>query len=548
MSRVLDVAILSPTPSHPLDYGNRKRIHAVCAALAERGARIRFLLYPLEDEWRYMMPRDACKKMRDAWHDFQIIPPSISYHARAKGTDHTIDEWWDPALESFLKWYFERTPVDAFIVNYVYLSKALQLAPQNCLKVLDTHDRVSGRRERLAELGIEREWFHTTAEEEAIGIARADLILAIKPEEAPFFESVGSAPVITLPFIEKRVDWVREPSDQSEYLRIGMLGARNSINVRSATRFLNQAIPRFRDFMAPVKIVLAGTMCADLEEFAHIEDVEIFGALRDLGEFYKAIDVVVGPVEHSTGQKIRIGEALAFGLPIISHAHTFEGYPPMHPWHRLADIDSVIGACIDLAFDQSELAALRAASERSYSRQVALIEAAVDLLVERIARFAAADVFIVDVAKLVADPLLARHIAAMAHAAAASSKVLILLDGEPNDACCALIRLTQSFARVWATGEIPSGFEFPETEKIGSVDAIFARFRVGNVWLYGSADHLKKAERDTTFVLAPGLTDVALGGAGLEGHAFPAEGLLCFGKMEHGDTGSAFRVDDVMSV
>ena len=38
----VDVLVLSPTPTHPLDFGNRKRIHESCRQFKERGGQNSF--------------------------------------------------------------------------------------------------------------------------------------------------------------------------------------------------------------------------------------------------------------------------------------------------------------------------------------------------------------------------------------------------------------------------------------------------------------------------------------------------------------------------
>lgn len=507
MQRYLDIAVLSPTPSHPQNYGNRKRVHALCTALRQRGARIHFLLYPLEHDWGVAIPEPALAAMRDAWDEFYIIPPSVPIMPASIGLDHTIDEWWDPSLGHFLSWYCARRPLDALLVNYVYLSRGLLHAQPNCLKVLDTHDRVSRRRERLAEIGIPPEWFHTTDEEEATGILRADLVLAIKPEEQAYFESLGGPPVLTVAHSEER-HLPAEPRENSDgYLRIGILGARNNINVQTVTRFLQVAIPRFRDFMAPIKIVLAGSMCQHLEQLRQFECVEMIGPIKDIRTFYETVDVVVGPVNQSSGQKIRIAEALTFGLPIVSHAHSFEGYQPSHPWHRLDGLQAIADACIDLSFDRTRLTALCEASQESYRHLQENTSAAVDCLADRIARSKPADLFVVDVAKLGQNPLLARHIVAMVGIAATYSKVLMLLKGAPNEDCLPLVAMIRNFARIWATEQAAPPVELERIENAASAAEILNRFHVGNIWLFGTDSLAEMARKNYTIVTAHAVTE-----------------------------------------
>jgi hypothetical protein len=155
-----DILILSPTPTWPLDYGNRKRIFSVCKNLKDRGARIHFLHYPSEGEWRHNYPKSAADIMTKQWHFSYLSPPTRYLHESAKGSDHEIDEWWDTGIEKFIGWLFSTNVFDALIVNYTWLSKALELVPPTTLKVLDTHDRFSNRGDLLEAHGIGREFFH----------------------------------------------------------------------------------------------------------------------------------------------------------------------------------------------------------------------------------------------------------------------------------------------------------------------------------------------------------------------------------------------------
>ena len=55
-SSKLRALVLAPTPTWPLDYGNRKRIFMVCNELKERGYEIHYVHYASEGDWRNNMP------------------------------------------------------------------------------------------------------------------------------------------------------------------------------------------------------------------------------------------------------------------------------------------------------------------------------------------------------------------------------------------------------------------------------------------------------------------------------------------------------------
>ena len=519
MDAFFDIAVVSPTPTAPIDFGNRKRVNEVCRALRARGARIHFIYLPLETDWRTGIPEKSYAEMKETWDSFHIVPPSADIHRPPVGDDYTIDEWWDPSLDVFLDWFCARQPLDAVIVNYVYLSRALLHARPQCLKVLDTHDRVSGRREKLAKLDIPPEWFHTTNEEEAVGIFRADVVLAIKPEENAYFSALAGPRVVTIPFIESRRSPPVHASGSDGLLRIGIMGAFNNINIRSAIRFLQKALPRFRDHLAPVHIVLGGTMCAGLAAYKGLEGIEILGPVADMGSFYSQIDVMVVPIDESTGQKIRVGEALGFGMGIISTAHAFEGYQPAHPWHQLPSTDAVIDACIELAFEPSKLDGLRLASRESQSSQATIALQAFDDLVGLVARKRVSHLFIIDSDSLSRSPLFAAHVHSMVLFAARHAKILIVLEGKPSKSCLPLLEKVKSIARLWATGEVAIELVDCGIRHVEHVSRLLAQFRVSHVWHFG---------RSETALQISGQTQIVMTHASWEEKHFPNDGSNMF--------------------
>src|ERR1700686_1742049 len=114
---------LSPSASHPRDYGNRNRVWQTASFLKGLGFEIHFLLYPMESDWSRSIPPSAAE-MRKCWSSFSVIPPSRPMHGKAAGRYHEIDEWWDPHIGDYLAWLFAREYYDVFFVNYTFLSKA----------------------------------------------------------------------------------------------------------------------------------------------------------------------------------------------------------------------------------------------------------------------------------------------------------------------------------------------------------------------------------------------------------------------------------------
>ena len=128
---ILRALIVSPTPTWPLNYGNRKRIFSVCNQLKQRGFEIHFVHYACEMDWHNYVPIESRQKMNEQWDivDHVLQSNSAVHQWPHSGEDHLIDEWWDEALQNHLSKTFEAREYDLLIVNYTWLSRALELAP-----------------------------------------------------------------------------------------------------------------------------------------------------------------------------------------------------------------------------------------------------------------------------------------------------------------------------------------------------------------------------------------------------------------------------------
>ncbi|MEO0892575.1 MAG: glycosyltransferase family 4 protein [Pseudomonadota bacterium] len=368
------VLVVSPTPTHPQDYGNRKRVYQICKVLQDAGARIHFVHYAWEGEWIGRVAQQHQQIMARQWDGYYLVPPTIQPHARAKGEHHDADEWWDPHLETTVRWLGSALRPDVLFVNYTWLSKACDCVSDETFKILDTNDKFAGRKEMLAQFGIPPEYFYTTEEQESRALARADLIWAIKDEETYDFSMMTRVPVITVPHADPANPLPRRklPKDRADYeLRLGLMAAKNSINVTNTRRFLDAVAPIWRAYLPPLKLIITGTLCEFLDD-VDLPFVEKRGWIKDAETFYREVDAVVVPMEFSTGQKIKTAEAIGFGKPILSHAHAFEGYEPFHDYHVLPSFEAMAEACVDLAFAGPE--ALTELEEASHAAHRAVVK------------------------------------------------------------------------------------------------------------------------------------------------------------------------------
>lgn len=443
----LRVLVLTPVPTWPVTLGNRNRIVRVNQALQREGAHVAVLHYPSDEEWRTALPHRSLAAMAGQWDESFLCPVTQPLHSPpAKGDDHMADEWWDPAIGQMLDWLFKVGRYDAFIVNYTWLSKALEHAPAGVLRILDTHDRFSGRRTLLASNGLPPEYFHTTEEQERIALARADIVWAIKQQEEAFFRTITDRQVRTLLHAEPLAPPAAEPP-RDGVLRLGIVGGRNNINATNIRNFLGVADAYLRRTLLPVEIVIAGSVCGLLEGL-RLPWVRLLGTVESMDTLYGSVDAVLAPLAFSTGLKIKVGEALAKAKPLVSHAHAFEGYVATHPFHECRDFEAMMRAIHRLVRDPGELAALAEASRRSVAAAGESVTTTLREAGARARDLPPSAIFVLRFDQAKTGSLVFDHVLDAARYAGFRAPVVFHLSGDPSAADPAALALLAGRGRI----------------------------------------------------------------------------------------------------
>ena len=367
------VLILSPSPPIPRDYGNRNRVNQIFNFFVERGFKTYFLLYPFDKDWEGSLPEYRCE-LEGLCTYFGVVPNTRKLHQPAENTHHALDEWWDPSIEWHIRWLSERVAFDVVLVNYIFFSKAFECVPDGTLKVLDTHDLFTGRRELFESHGLSPEFFYTDRATEQAAFARADIVISIKEEEDRIIQAMTDRQTVCIPYWNEREGEAdrsrsqRAPSaglrfDHDRPLRLGFIGAENSVNITNVRRF----IATFRDYYllydVPVTLSVAGNVCKGL---GSVPDwVTLLGHVPDVNEFYDSIDATIAPLEFSTGIKIKVGESLASGKPVLATQNGFDGFFAYHGTQDAASIADLCSAVVKVAFGEIDFGTLVSACRRA---------------------------------------------------------------------------------------------------------------------------------------------------------------------------------------
>lgn len=336
-------------------------IVSLCRSLRELGYAIHAVVYNQGNKgevfspyWDHVYPIHDYYEHYENWNIHQDIP----------GVDRNrIDDWVGETLMLAVEGLDKLFNFQLCVCNYVFLSKVFEALSPDTFKLLCTHDIFLKRNTGMSNAGVtERGYYFSvaSAEEEAAGLGRADMVLAIQDEEREYFASlVGKDRTDTLPYVpEKNYQPVREKPSPPV---VGYIASRHAPNITALKSFCDNLPPG-----ADIRLLLAGNICSNLDGIALPKNTEPLGIVADLAGFYAACDVLINPDILRSGLKIKCVEALSHGKPLVCTAAASAGIAVREPYHLLPDSASCARYIGRIADNPRLLPDMAAESRRVY--------------------------------------------------------------------------------------------------------------------------------------------------------------------------------------
>lgn len=330
MSKIL---IISPVASHPNCTGNSQRIAAMAHALRKQGNDVYFLYQP------FTVSRPP-KATVDYWQDHFIDGQAFAQNSEIRfetANEQTtgslknlpLDALYPGHMDDLLRRLQSQHSFDAVLAEYVFFSRAFEQFPRRTVCVIDTHDRLTDRYKILENLSYgsatdRPPWpwrqLSLSREDEARGLRRADVVIAIQREELAYFQSLGVTQAVEVGHLVERVEF---PSQRPTQDRLLFVGSGWQPNVDGARWFVEEVLPKVLQARPSVRLYVAGYVCKHLRA-GH--SVVLEGLTDDIAACYRDADVVINPVRQGTGQAIKSIEALSYGRPLVTTSQGVRGF------------------------------------------------------------------------------------------------------------------------------------------------------------------------------------------------------------------------------
>ena len=163
-------------------------------------------------------------------------------------------------------------------------------------------------------------------------LRRFGTIAAITPrlESAARKITGGKVPVYWFPFaIDSTLYRFVPAAERPERPVVSLIGSMNWRPSHSAAvRLLTRLWPGIKAQVPDAKLRIVGWRARSmLREYVDLPDVEIIEDVPDIAPYFKDSSVLVHAAANASGIKVKIVEAMAFGVPVVTNTEGIEGLP-----------------------------------------------------------------------------------------------------------------------------------------------------------------------------------------------------------------------------
>lgn len=339
-------------------------------------------------DWKYL---SAPQLLDPAFARFRRIPPGPERPAAALAFGRPLDVPYQPELAADMVYRaFPRANFDAVFVMRLYMAAAadrfLALRPRPMMALdaddddVEAHRRFGALRKARNDASgaaLENVAARLYAAWEQEWLPRFDLVFAASETDA--LRMAGRNPDAlfdVIPNVIRTPAQRGEPAIDQRDIPMLMVGNMSYLpNADGANFFARQILPRIRQWSAnPNDLVIAGSNPApDVAALADLPGVTVVANPADIDPLYRRARLAVVPIRAGGGTRLKIIEAFAMGVPVVSTRLGAEGLAVEHERHLLlADAPAEFAdACMRLMRDDALHARLvdaaRTLQRRDYS-------------------------------------------------------------------------------------------------------------------------------------------------------------------------------------
>jgi len=206
---------------------------------------------------------------------------------------------------------------DYILVNYVFWANLicpLESLPNRPKFLIETHDCLTKQLQFHYGRMVN---FEKCIADEVSKLNRFDHVISISYEEKELFEQNGAkTPIHYVPQLLKS-RWQNSTPKEIDLLYVA---GDSESNVVSAEWFFREVFPKIDK---QYRLTVVGKIGAHVPDLPNIHKIPF---VKELSDVYRKTRVVLSPILAGTGLKIKVIEAMSYGLPIVGTEKALDGF------------------------------------------------------------------------------------------------------------------------------------------------------------------------------------------------------------------------------
>jgi len=326
--KILVVAPRVPWP--PLD-GGRVAINSIALGLRDAGADVELVaLNPLKhrSDAREIPDRRGGLALTALQHDTSMSVLRVALGLLSRTRSVVASRFRSQALESFVRERVSRGDVDVVQIEGPMLSRCIAAVRSGSARTLVAmrsqnveHEiwegLADGAQKPASRIAMRRVATQLRAHERTANAA-SDALVAISEDDLEAFRALGfSKPATVIPVGVDTGGCAAAPDGAPGIFFIGSLDYRP--NAEGLAWLADEVMPRVRRLAPSLSVVVAGSNPPEeLARRAEDAGIRMVGQVDDARAFMSASGVMAVPLLSGSGIRVKIAEAMALGVPVVS--------------------------------------------------------------------------------------------------------------------------------------------------------------------------------------------------------------------------------------
>ena len=390
----LRILLVSPYHLLPASHGGAVRMLGLVRGLAQRGHEVSVISVVTDDEHV-----QAARVLRDFCAEVVVLRPSEPSPRLVDPRPRAVREIDTPALRRAVAQVLQRRPIDVLQLEYTQLAGLAELAP-GCVRCVTEIDiaYVALERAARAQSGLAQKRALLEAARmrrfEVDALGKVDLVFALSEHDAGELRKLlpGGPPVIGAASVgidAAALSQVPRAPEEDRVLFVGNFA--HPPNVDAALHLVRDVMPKVWSQRPLARLAIVGGNAPEaVRALSADARVEVAGYVESLSPHYSRAAVLAAPIRLGAGIRVKILEALAAGVPVVSTSAGAEGLP-VEPGRELllADGEQAFAAAIVKVLEGPALADRLSAAGRAFGGRYqfgALAEAAEAAYLSALAR------------------------------------------------------------------------------------------------------------------------------------------------------------------